>query len=68
MTKTVTGTFRDLDAARNAVDDLLSSGFDREKVFLEKDTRQVRVMIPPSVEKEVREILDRHVPQDVTSH
>ena len=68
MTRTVTGVFQEVDAARNAVDDLVFSGFDREKVFLDHDTREVKVMVPDSVEREVKEILDRHGPTEVTAH
>ena len=68
MSLTVTGVYKDADAARNAADDLVYSGFDREKVFLDRDAAQVKVMIPDSVEREVKEILDRHSPTEVTSH
>lgn len=68
MTTTVTGEFQDVDAARNALDELISAGFDREKVFLEEEDARLKVLIPASAEGEVREILNRHEPREVTAH
>ena len=68
MTTTVTGEFQDVDAARNAMDDLISAGFDREKVYLEEEGPRLKVLIPATAEGEVREILNRHGPREVTAH
>ncbi len=65
MTKILSGEFDSLDQARNALDDLINSGLDREKVFLDRDNTLVKVMIPNDIEREVREILDRHEPAAV---
>lgn len=66
MTKTLTGAYDSLDKARNALDDLINIGLDREKVFLDRDNTLVKVMIPDDIEREVREVLDRHDPSAVT--
>lgn len=66
MTKTLTGKYDSLDKARNALDDLINIGLDREKIFLDRGNTLVKVMIPNDIEREVREILDRHEPADVT--
>ena len=66
MTKTLTGKYDSLDKARNALDDLINIGLEREKVFLDRDNTLVKVITPNDIEREVREILDRHQPADVT--
>ena len=66
MVKTLTGKYDSLDKARNALDDLINIGLDREKVFLDRDNTLVKVMIPNDIEREVREVLDRHQPAEVT--
>jgi hypothetical protein len=65
MTKILTGRYDSLDAARNAFDDLINAGFDREKVYLDRDTSHVKVMAPGATEPEAREILARHRPAEV---
>ena len=66
MTKTLTGKYDSLDKARNALDDLINIGFEREKIFLDRDNTLVKVITPNDIEREVREILDRHEPATVT--
>lgn len=67
MAKTVTGVFDSVATVRNAVDDLVSTGFDREKVFADEDNKEVKVVIPDAAEREVSEILNRHRPTEVRS-
>ncbi|RLK46790.1 hypothetical protein DFR31_2497 [Alkalispirillum mobile] len=67
MSQTVTAAYDNEDAARNAVDELISDGFDQEKVFLDKETIQVKVMVPDSGQREAEEILKRHTPKDIWS-
>lgn len=62
MTKTVTGDFRTEDAMRNAMDDLLSVGIPREKLFMDIDHMQLKVLTPDVTAREVNEILMRHQP------
>ncbi len=65
MTKTITGVFDSADKVANAMDDLVSSGIDREKVFADKEKNQVKVMIPDTIEREIIEFLNRHNPAEV---
>jgi hypothetical protein len=62
MTKTVTAAYASPDAARNARDELLADGIDREKVYLDTARSEVKVMIPDAIEREITEILNRHQP------
>ena len=65
MTKTITGTSESADTVRNVLDDLVSTGIDREKVFADQDNKFVKVMIPDSAEHEIKEILNRHRPTEL---
>jgi 5,10-methenyltetrahydromethanopterin hydrogenase len=65
MTVTVTAVYATVDTVRNAFDDLVSTGIDREKVFADEDNKQVKVMIPESAVNEVKEILNRHRPTEL---
>ncbi len=62
MTKTVTASYSTPDAARNARDELLADGIDREKIFLDTSKAELKVMIPDAIEPEITEILNRHQP------
>ncbi len=66
MTETISATYSSVDKAKNAVDDLVSTGIDREKVFLDEDAVQVKVITANVVEPEITEILKRHDPSEVT--
>ena len=66
ITETINAVFSSVDKAKNAVDDLLSTGIDREKVFLDEDNVQVKVIAPNVVEREIVEILQRHQPTKVS--
>ena len=65
MSITLTGTYKNMDAVRNTLDDLLSTGIDREKVFVDKEHTQVKVMVPATIQREVSEILARHNPTEM---
>jgi hypothetical protein len=65
MTKILTGKYASPEQARNAFDALINVGFDREKVFLDRETAHVKVMAPDAVEKEARDILAEHGPEAV---
>ena len=62
MTEIITATYESFGKAENAADDLLSTGIDSEKVFLDDKTLQVKVMVPNTIEGEITEILQRHQP------
>ena len=64
MTETVTKTYRTVDALKNVKDDLVSTGFEQERIFVDKANKQVKVIIPNVNEPEVLEILNRHDPID----
>ncbi|MCC5857525.1 MAG: hypothetical protein JJT90_05180 [Ectothiorhodospiraceae bacterium] len=67
MTQTMTAAYDDVTKAINAFDELVSDGFPREELFLDRDNRQVKVIAPDTVLREVEEILRRHEPDEVWS-
>ncbi len=66
MPEVITATYGSMGQAENAVDDLISTGIDSEKVFLDDTTMQVKVMVPNTIRPEVMQILQRHNPNQVT--
>ncbi len=67
MTQTMTAAYDDVTKAINAYDELVSDGFAREELFLDRNNRQVKVIAPDAVLREVEEILRRHDPDEVWS-
>ncbi len=66
MTETINATYGSIAQAKNAVDDLVSTGIPREKVFLDKKALQVKVISANVTEGEIVEILKRHQPSEVS--
>ena len=65
MTQTVTASYSSTDKAHNAFDELVAEGFPREKLYFDKETSQVKVIIPDTSQPEAEEILRRHEPDEV---
>ncbi|TLF50425.1 hypothetical protein FEI13_09645 [Halomonas urmiana] len=65
MTQTVTAAYGSIDKAVNAFDELVSEGYPREKLFLDKETSEVKVIVPEEAQPEAEEILNRHGPDEV---
>lgn len=66
MTSTVTGTYDSTDQVRNAEDDLLATGIPSEKIYVDEQARQIKIMIPEATKPEVVEILTRHKPISIS--
>jgi hypothetical protein len=65
MTQTVTGAYGNIQRATNAYEELVAEGFPREKLYLDKETNQVKVIVPDTSQPEAKEILQRHDPDEV---
>ena len=63
--KVMTGDFESVEQMTNARDDLISTGIDDEKVTIDHDQIQLKVVIPEDIEREVKEILQRHNPKQL---
>lgn len=65
MTQTVTAAFSSADKAINAYDELISEGYPREKLYFDKETHEVKVIVPDTSRPEVEAILGRHEPEEI---
>ena len=66
MPATITAVYDSADKVRNAVDDLVSTGIPREKILIDDDKSQVKVIVPETSEPEIKEILQRHQPSNIS--
>ena len=66
MTKTLTARYETVDAARNAYEDLIGSGYPSENLFLQSESPELKVVTPSETEPQAREILGRHEPSEIT--
>jgi len=67
MTQTVTAAYGSTDKAINAYDELISEGYPREKLYFDKETNEIKVIVPDTSKPEVEEILGRHEPDEILS-
>ncbi|MDN3523571.1 hypothetical protein [Halomonas ramblicola] len=65
MSQTVTAAYDSIHKANNAFDELVAEGFPRETLFLDREARQVKVIVPDPVQREVESILQRHEPDEL---
>ena len=64
MTETITAFYDTFGKAHAAADDLISTGIDNEKVYLDDRVSELKVMVmvPDAIKGEIMEILQRHKP------
>ncbi|MDR5893573.1 hypothetical protein [Halomonas mongoliensis] len=65
MTQTVTAAYGSADKAVNAYDELVSEGYPREKLYFDRDSNEVKVIVPDASRPEIEEILARHEPDEI---
>lgn len=66
MMKTITGFYDSAAQINNVKEDLVASGIPQEKLFVDEENRQLKVLVPASGEPEILEILKRHGPSSTT--
>ncbi len=66
MTKVLTARYETVGAAHNAHEDLIDTGYPAEKVHLDREAAEVKVITSTDGEREAREILGRHQPAGIT--
>lgn len=67
MTKTVTAVYESEDTLKNVADELVSdAGIPQELVFVDNDKMEVKVVIAAATEGEIRSILERHGPKNLS--
>ena len=65
MAKTITATYDSADALKNVFDDLINIGLPSEEIFTDNEKKEVKVITGMDIEREIREVLDRHDPLKV---
>ncbi|MHB1215955.1 MAG: hypothetical protein ACYCY9_13320 [Thiobacillus sp.] len=65
MTATVTGVFDSTDQIRNVEEDLRASGIPSEKIHVDAQAREIKILIPEATRPEILEILNRHNPTSI---
>lgn len=65
MTVRLTGTFDSVDKVRNAEEDLLATGIPQEEIFVDENSKIIKVNVPDTAKPEILEILNRHNPTKV---
>jgi hypothetical protein len=69
MTKILTAKFASEDTLKNAEADILNSqisGFPNEKIFVDKDKKEIKVIASSGIVSEIREIFKAHGADSVT--
>ena len=66
MYVTLTATYDSTDKLRNAEDDLRGTGIPSEKILVDKDAKQIKVIAPEDTKNEYIELLRRHGPATMT--
>ncbi len=65
MNKLLIATFDSEDKLKGAQNDLLTAtiaGFPREKVLIDKENKQIKIIIPETTRAEVEKVLNAHDP------
>lgn len=65
MTETVTSIYDSAEKVKNAMEDLVGTGIPQEKIHVDEQMNQIKVMIPATTKPEIMEILKRHNPTRV---
>jgi len=66
MAKTITATYASEAALKNVFDDLINIGLPAEEIFTDSAKKEVKVITGMDIEPEIREVLKRHEPEQVS--
>ncbi len=69
MSKILTAKFASEDTLKNVKDDIVNSqisGFPNEKIFVDKDKKEIKVIASKAIVSEIREIFETHGANEVT--
>ncbi len=64
--RVVTATYSSADTLKNVVDDLVNIGLPAEEIYADREKKQVKVLAGSAIEPEIREVLGRHDPVEVS--
>lgn len=60
MNKTLNGHFDNPEQARNTRKDLIAAGIPQEKIYIDEEKRLIKVIIPESETRQIRDIFETH--------
>jgi hypothetical protein len=69
MYKTLTATFESEETLKNVKDDIVNgdvAGFPQEKIFVDSDKKEIKVITSTAIEGEFRKIFEDHSAKKVT--
>ena len=67
MNETVTATYESETMVKNVVEALIDSiGIPQEKIFVDKPNKQVKVIVPTTIENEVKRVMQSHRPKNMS--
>ena len=67
MNETVTATYESETKVKNVVEALIDSiGIPQEKIFVDKASKQVKVIIPTATENEVKRVMQSYQPENMS--
>ncbi len=64
--KVITATYASPETLQNVTDDLINIGLPAEEVFADREKNQVKVLAGSAIEPEIREVLSRHHPVEMS--
>ena len=65
MTAVVTCTYDSAIKVQNAREDLVATGIPQEEIYVDVESKLIKIMIPDVSKPEVVEILNRHEPTQI---
>lgn len=68
MAKVITAIYAVDTTVQNVVDDLVNIGLPTEKILADKEEKMVKVIAGASIEEEIKEVLKRHKPSEISVH
>lgn len=60
MNTTLTGSFDKVDQARGARMEMIAAGIPQDKIYIDEDRQQIKVIIPEEESRQIREVFDSH--------
>ncbi|WP_305042034.1 hypothetical protein [Geoalkalibacter sp.] len=69
MNKTLTAAFESEDVLKNVENEIINldvAGFPREKIFIDKEKKEVKVIASGAIAGEIRKVFEVHNPKSIT--
>ncbi|MGK7296099.1 MAG: hypothetical protein ACNS61_09800 [Candidatus Wenzhouxiangella sp. M2_3B_020] len=60
MNTTLTGRFDDVAKAKTAREEMIAFGIPREKINIDEDDQEIKVIIPEEESRQIREVFKTH--------